>query len=134
MRVRPCGVRAELYPGCLRVSKSQVEAIEHAGHLYYVPPEYREVHRLAECPIYATAMQVSPEAPTFDRRQGLESPIAALIGATNAALTPERLGRIAEDVAETDPEERKAQILGRFLANQVPEINRPRQSWEAGAD
>ena len=122
VRVRPLGARAEFCPGCLRVTRHDSSAIEHAKHVYYINGSWREQARLAECCLCGAADVSSPDARLMDQHSASGQSIDSLITATNPDLR-NHLGAIARQMAAEIPEERQnLHILNNFCARHTEEF------------
>jgi hypothetical protein len=123
VRRRHVAYRGDFCPGCLRLAKFKVLAIDKASHVYYIRGPYREVLQYAECPVCATQIRLpSTAAPTEPA-----SPHASVVELVtqNLLLTNAHLDELASSIRKQFPgESRNLQALRAFCANANAEFKR----------
>lgn len=117
------GMRAELCPGCLCVTKQHVTAIEKSFHVYNIPWGYREVGRYSECPLCGSAVGISPDVPVLKIEGVDDKTIEEIIALTNPSLSAEHVRALEFRLGLSTRFQREAYVFRTFCRNQLAEFD-----------
>ncbi|HEV8001913.1 MAG TPA: hypothetical protein VGP63_18645 [Planctomycetaceae bacterium] len=123
VRTRHVDYRGDFCPGCLRLAKFKVLAIDKASHVYYIRGPYREVLQYAECPVCATQIRLpSTSVPAEPTSPG--DSVVDLVK-RNLLLTNAHLEELASSICNKFPgESRNLHALRTFCTNANAEFKR----------